>query len=54
MVRWVDVPSLEIRISEQRYRPLGVGLVRFQANTFTAEIQFDETGLVVCSPGIAT
>jgi hypothetical protein len=54
VMRWVDVPSLEISISEQRYEPLGVGLVRFQANTFTAEIQFDEAGLVVRYPGIAT
>ena len=54
VMRWVDVPSLEISASEQRYEPLGDGLVRFQANTFTAEIQFDEAGLVVRYPGIAT
>lgn len=54
VMRWMDVPSLAISISEQRYEPLGIGLVRFQANTFTAEIQFDEAGLAVRYPGIAT
>jgi hypothetical protein len=53
-MRCVDVPSLAISISEQRYEPLRVGLVRFQANSFTAEIQFDEAGLVIRHPGIAT
>jgi hypothetical protein len=54
LMRWVDVPSLEITTSEQRYEPLGQGLVRFQAGTFTADIQFDETGLVLRYPGIAS
>jgi uncharacterized protein len=54
LMRWVDVPSLEITPSEQRYEPLGRGLVRFQADTFTAHIQFDEAGLVLDYPGIAS
>jgi hypothetical protein len=54
VMRWVDVPSLEIQVSEQRYEPLGEGLVRFRAGTFTADIRFDEAGLVVEYPGIAT
>lgn len=54
LMRWVDVPSLEITTSEQRYEPLGNGLIRFQAGTFTADIQFDEAGFVVDYPGIAT
>jgi hypothetical protein len=54
VMRWVDVPSLEIQVSEQGYEPLGEGLVRFRAGTFTADIRFDEAGLVVEYPGIAT
>lgn len=54
VMRWVDVPSLEIHMSEQDYEPLGQRLVRFRAGTFTADIQFDEAGLVVDYPGIAT
>src|SRR5436305_11542942 len=39
---WVDVPSLEISHSEQRYEPLGNGVARFTAGDFTADIRFDE------------
>jgi hypothetical protein len=53
LMRWVDVPSLEVTISEQRYEPLGDGLVRFRSGTFTADIQFDEQEFVVDYPGIA-
>jgi hypothetical protein len=54
VMRWVDVPSLEIHVSEQGYEPLGERLVRFRAGTFMADIQFDDAGLVVDYPGIAT
>jgi hypothetical protein len=53
VMRWVDVPSLEITTSEQRYEPLGNGLVRFRSEGFIADIQFDEQGFVVDYPGIA-
>jgi uncharacterized protein len=53
LMRWVDVPSLEVTTSEQRYKPLGRGLVRFSSGSFTAEIQFDEHGFVLEYPGIA-
>jgi Putative glycolipid-binding len=53
VMRWVEVPSLEITMSEQRYEPLGNGLVRFSSGSFTAEIRFDESGFVVDYPGIA-
>jgi len=52
-MRWIDVPSLKPRRSEQRYEPVGNGLVRFQAGTFTAEIQFDTAGFVLDYPGLA-
>jgi uncharacterized protein len=52
VMRWVDVPSLEVSKSEQRYEPLGNGVVRFSAGVFTAEIRFDEAGFVTSYPGI--
>jgi uncharacterized protein len=53
VMRWVDVPSLEVTTSEQRYEPLGNGLVGFSSGNFTAEIQFDANEFVVDYPGIA-
>jgi hypothetical protein len=53
VMQWVDVPSLEVTKSEQRYEPLGDGLIRFRAGSFTADIQFDENEFVVDYPGIA-
>ena len=43
-MRWVEVPSLEVTISEQRYTPLGDGVVRFQAGDFASDIEFDAEG----------
>jgi hypothetical protein len=54
VMRWVDVPSLDVTESEQRYEPLGNGLIRFRAGAFTADIRFDEEGFVVDYPGLAT
>ena len=53
VMRWVDVPSLEVTTSEQQYEPLGNGLVRFRSGSFTADIRFDENAFVVDYPGIA-
>jgi hypothetical protein len=52
LMRWVDVPSLEVRLSEQRYEPLGSGVVRFRAGDFVSDITFDPDGFVVDYPGI--
>jgi hypothetical protein len=54
VMRWVEVPSLEVHRSEQRYEPLGDGLVRFRSGAFTADISFDASGLVLAYPGLAT
>jgi hypothetical protein len=54
VMRWVDVPSLEVSRSEQTYEPLGDGLVRFSSAEFRAEIKFDAAGYVLDYPGIAT
>jgi hypothetical protein len=51
-MRWVEVPSLEVAMSEQRYVPLGDGVVRFQAGDFVSDIAFDAEGFVVSYPGI--
>jgi hypothetical protein len=53
VMRWVDVPSLEVTTSAQRYEPLGHGLVRFRSGSFSAEIRFDENEFVLDYPGIA-
>jgi uncharacterized protein len=52
VMRWVDVPTLEVTTSEQRYEPLGNGLIRFSSASFTADIQFDKNQFVVDYPGI--
>jgi hypothetical protein len=53
-MRWIDVPSLEVIDSEQRYEPLGDRRVRFTAGEFSADISFDEQGYVLHYPGIGT
>jgi hypothetical protein len=50
---WVDVPSLDVRRSEQRYEPFAPGLVRFREEDFTAMLELDEDGFVVRYPGLA-
>jgi len=52
LMRWVEVPSLEISASEQRYEPLGDGVVRFRAGDFVSDLTFDPHGFVVNYPGI--
>jgi uncharacterized protein len=53
-MRWVEVPSLQVSISEQRYEPLGNGTVRFRSSDFVRDITFDPQGFVVDYPGIGT
>ena len=53
LMRWVDVPSLELSESRQRYESLGAGCVRFRSGSFSADIQFDGDGFVTSYPGIA-
>lgn len=49
----VDVPSLEVSRSEQRYEPLEAGRVRFSSGAFRAVLELDENGFVVRYPGLA-
>jgi hypothetical protein len=53
LMRWVDVPSLELSESRQRYEPLKRARVRFRSGSFSADIQFDSDGFVMSYPGIA-
>jgi hypothetical protein len=53
VMRFVDVPSLEVSRSKQRYEPLAGGGVRFSAGSFVARIEFDEDGLVTRYEGLA-
>ena len=53
VMTFVDVPSLEISRSEQRYEPLGDGAVRYRSGSFVAEIEFDADGFVTRYEGLA-
>jgi hypothetical protein len=53
VMAFVEVPSLDVHPSEQRYEPLEPGLVRFTSGSFTADLVFDADGFVVQYPGLA-
>jgi uncharacterized protein len=46
VMNFVRVPSLEVFRSEQRYEPVGDGVVRYRSDSFVAHISFDEDGFV--------
>lgn len=52
-MRFVDVPSLEVSESLQRYEPLGDGRIRFRSGSFEAEIDLDADGIVTRYEGLA-
>ena len=54
LMRWVDVPSLQVSMSAQRYEPLGNGIIRFRAGDFVSDITFDPDGFVTDYPGVGT
>ena len=45
-MRFVQVPSLEVVPSRQRYEPIGKQLVRYSSGSFSTEIEFDDDGYV--------
>jgi hypothetical protein len=55
VMAWVSVPDLTVVASRQRYTALGGNVVRFESldDTFTADLSFDNDGLVVDYPGLA-
>ena len=54
---WVDLPSLTVQTSAQRYEHVAPGIVRFvdrgEFEGFTAELELDRDGLVVRYPDLA-
>jgi hypothetical protein len=55
VMAWVDVPSLEVIRSGQRYEPIEPGRVRYVGldGGFTAALDLDAHGFVVHYPGLA-
>ncbi len=55
LMAWVDVPSLEVISSKQRYEPIGPRRVRFVGldDGFTAELDLDADGFVIHYPELA-
>jgi hypothetical protein len=53
VMAFVHAPSLEVSRSEQRYEPLGDGLIRYSSGSFVAEIAFDVDGFVTHYEGLA-
>ena len=63
IMAWVSVPGLSVSPAEQTYTfvgppaaaegpQAGTAVIRFQSGTFTADVVFDDDGLVVDYPGI--
>jgi hypothetical protein len=50
-MRFVQVPSLEVVASTQRYEPLGGRTVRYSSGSFAANIEFDVDGFVTSYEG---
>lgn len=46
VMSFVEVPSLDVSRSEQRYEPLGDEVIRYRSGSFVAEIAFDTDGFV--------
>ena len=46
VMAFVTVPELSVRRSEQRYTPLDGGRVNYASGDFSADIHFDDDGLV--------
>lgn len=53
VMRFVSVPDLEVAESEQRYESFAEGRLRFRSGDFTADLTFDDDGLVVQYEGLA-
>ena len=51
VMQFVNVPSLDVVRSVQRYEPLGNRVVRYSSGDFTADIEFDADGFVVLYHG---
>ena len=47
------VPSLEVVAARQTYTALGGNRVRYQDDSFAADLTLDDSGYVVAYPGLA-
>lgn len=61
LMAWVSVPDLAVSANRQTYTPLapaagggGGARVRYASGDFHSDIEFDEQGLVLDYPGLAT
>lgn len=54
LMAWVSVPDLTVLPSQQTYTHLGQGRIRFVSGDFRSDIEFDDDGVVVDYPGLAT
>ncbi|GIF74275.1 putative glycolipid-binding domain-containing protein [Asanoa siamensis] len=50
---WVLLPSLEIIAAEHTYTPLGGNKIRYESDTFRADMTVDDAGYVLDYPGLA-
>jgi len=53
LMRWIDVPSLEVSESAQRYEPVAARTIRFSTGDFTALLEFGADELVERYEGLA-
>ena len=53
VVAWVRVPSLEVVAARQTYTALGGNRVRYEDDSFAADLTLDDSGYVVAYPGLA-
>ena len=53
LMAWIEVPSLRVHASAQRYEHVRPGVVRYVDDGFSAELELDADGLVVRYPGLA-
>jgi hypothetical protein len=53
VMAWVSLPDLSVRRSEQRYERIDDRHVRYVDSGFSADLELDEDGFVVCYPWLA-
>jgi hypothetical protein len=53
VMAWVQIPQLHVIRHPQRYTHLGPGAVRFESEGFSADLAFDDDGIVTDYPGLA-
>jgi hypothetical protein len=53
VMQFVSVPELHATDSKQRYEPLGGRRLRYRSGDFSAELDFDEDGIVLRYEGLA-